>query len=260
MSDRMFALRVYLISLFSCLQSPLGRGEENHGLFQPVGTNVQVITRDGRMLRGQIDARSTSEILWLSVTQENITIASHLSIEMLASITAAPPIQLPYDSTPSVVALRPAFPAHQQINSPGRVVSLHTFARSANWDGDAEIDGLELYLLPLDQFGRQVPATGLVSAELTVYRGDARLQDGAVERHSWTIPVTVDTPISEAASLVRLPFRDLQPEHELDLQPFGDLHVRFAVSGQRVVESTISGIELCPFSPTQDLRRVRKIR
>lgn len=260
MLNRFVGWEAYLVVMFCCAQFPIGHSAETDGLNPSVGASVQVATTDGRTLRGQIDARSTPEVLWLSVSQENITITSRVGTDQIVSITAAPPISLPTDSTQSLRAInRHALPDRSD-QSLGPVASLSAFARPANWDRDAEIDGLELFLQPLDQFGRMVHASGIANAELTVYRGDARLRGGAVERQSWSIPVSATTPISENAIVVRLPFRGLQPENELDLQPFGDLRIRFSVAGQGVFESTIAGVGLRPFSPTQDLRMTRQIR
>jgi hypothetical protein len=48
----------------------------------------------------------------------------------------------------------------------GRVVSLQAIARLAQWDSDAEIDGVELRVQPITSDGRLIPVSGSISASM----------------------------------------------------------------------------------------------
>lgn len=227
------------------------------------GSTVAVATATGRIVRGQVDRRTSSEYLWLSAEVEGMSIATRLTAADVVNIVPSKPISLPppgasdaaNDVEPPRVTGGDKVPVARS-----RVRTLAIFAQLENWDDDPEPDGLRLHLVPRGATGEVIRASGSVSAGLTVYRGDWRSTRGSYrEEESWSAEVRA-TESGPHGAVIDLPFRNIHPEGDRDLQPLGDLRVRFDVAGEGSFDAALDDVELRPFSWTRDMRTLRSSR
>ena len=136
------------------------------------------------------------------------------------------------------------------------VRSLLLDAGLANWDADADDDGLIAYVTPLDANGRPTPAAGTLSIDLIGMTGPRRPTWSATSRgpdeqrpvlETWTVGLSPDDFATvDGAAAVRLPFTRGEPADNPHLRSFGVLRARFAVPGSDLVEAEIDPLRLRP--------------
>ena len=148
---------------------------------------------------------------------------------------------------------------HQAATSNGNTLaqSLAVFAHIDNWNGDSKSDGLRVYLRPTDANGEVVQASGTVSVQLNVYRGDVRNTAGRFhEEESWSYELSKND-YDQTGATITLPFRRIQPDSDHEIYALGTLNVRLKIAGQGVLDATLDDVELRKCSITSDLRRRR---
>jgi hypothetical protein len=121
----------------------------------------------------------------------------------------------------------------------GRVVSLQAIARLAQWDSDAEIDGVELRVQPITSDGRLIPVNGNISASMhaaTRPRYESERPTEELER--WNESIRAED-FGPDGAIVRLPFRRRWPDRDLNTSNNGRVQVRLGVPGHGTFDATI---------------------
>ena len=130
----------------------------------------------------------------------------------------------------------------------------------ANWDGDVETDGLVVDLLPLDDYGQLIPASGVVEVELFASQRRIRLNDAPLSGGDtfelldrWSQAV-IPEQVGPNGVRLRLPFGRIHPELNSDwlAYSYGLVHVRFVVPGSGVFDDSRDGVRIRPWAPNRD--------
>lgn len=152
------------------------------------GELVVVWLEDGRMLAGEVDPRTNDDRLWLRSSSRTFVVSTSAGWEQIKAVNAGG-VRLPVDEfskrmdeflpkggepteLPAVASAgipnvtTPVIRSIPQKNAATRVTSLDVEARVANWDQDAETDGVEIRVFPRNTFGELVPVSGQITATL----------------------------------------------------------------------------------------------
>jgi len=227
---------------------------------------VHVELSSGREFTGILDARTNDQQLWLRWRVGEVELQRPIAWDR---ITAA---QLQGEAIDVVDLKKRA----EDLATPGRTVvernsfrsdpeksqlpatsvrpvrSIRCDAWLANWDADAEFDGLILNIETLDQDGIAVPATGTVEAELITIDYVLGYQ---ASTSGGRIPVTLgrwSQPWESARRYVQLEFQARPPQLEPRLDRYAVLKVRVTIPGHGVFEQELDGIRTRPFTPVKN--------
>ncbi|MEO2011477.1 MAG: hypothetical protein ABGX22_22575 [Pirellulaceae bacterium] len=151
--------------------------------------------------------------------------------------------------------------AERALNAMGfkqRLVTVSVKARLAQWDNDAALDGVEVLVMPLDDAGRLVPVRGTVMLELTAPRAVDREQSPrlhgvrfqTVARSAHQVKAS---DFTAEGTVLRLRFRQTDPQFDSTWLSTGILKVRLVVPGSGVFRASVDDLEIRPFSPIRDL-------
>ncbi len=135
-----------------------------------------------------------------------------------------------------------------------RVSSIRIDAQGANWDADAEWDGVLVYLECFDTAGRPIAANGTVSFDLIGFMPGYLHQDPqALLPHwgHWTRQASPDQFNLRGLPL-RLEFQAFDPERSTGLSSAASLHARLVVPGQGVFSAVVDFVRVRRFSPQRD--------
>lgn len=117
-------------------------------------------------------------------------------------------------------------------------------ARIANWDSDPAADGLLLELYVLDENGQPLHVPGQLTAKLIGLRqqitgGQTTVgrQPPVADLESWSQPLRVAN-FADGVAIVKLPFRRLVPERDLDIAPGTLLQISYGVSSVGVFKAS----------------------
>ncbi|MBI3865867.1 MAG: hypothetical protein HY290_28670 [Planctomycetia bacterium] len=240
---------------------------------------VVVHTRQGRILTGEVDAQTSRSRLWLRLTEPNIVVLSQVDWGDVARVEAnghriSAEEFLPEAERQKSLVLAGVFakpridPAESGAadlkRTTPRVRALRIEAELANWDGDAEVDGFEVRVYPLAADRSVVPVAGMLRAQLfgqnitpdqmfEPMRGDYdRLEQ-------WSQRVSVDD-FSAHEAVIRLPFRSIHPEFEVDVRNNGQLNASLSVDGHGVYDATVP-VTMRTYSPIRErLQQTRRDR
>lgn len=249
------------------------------------GDFVAVQLRDGRILSGVVDERTDGVELWLHSAEPSILVltstpwAEIRSARVAGKTLTADDFQKEAEQskTPLPIATfrQPAVSVQPAKPAPSRAQSLDLFASIANWDRDAESDGLSLRLNPLSADGSTTAVDGLLVVRLLGRRRGTRdLRTSPPSFGFWTngTPTTTYAPLhaderyveigrwterikasrfTRDGYLARLPFQNLQPEDDLDLDGDGLVECRLSVKGQGILNAT-TYVSLREYSPLRD--------
>ena len=248
------------------------------------------------MLTAEVDAPTNNRFLWLRSTAPSMSISSAVpwdqvsgatyegrSLDVNELRTLADRLKselVPEDPDSSLPPPRPTrlrLAAPSPPHRPHRVQSLEIDARIANWDADAEMDGLEIRISPLGPHGTVVPVSGSLRVRLTGQRvRGRRLREGFSEtlggihdRHRighhvrgtrsreqfpeigrWSHPVH-PLQFDPYGAVFRLPFRTVQPGLDLEFDPYGQLHAQFTAPMHGSFAASIP-VRIRAFSPVRD--------
>jgi hypothetical protein len=276
-----FVLSLHLAFLFA----PYGSGATQAQAASP----VTVVVSSGRVFTGFVDEKTDEAKLWLRIetgrshllrpiqwdrvlkaSVDSETVTPHEFKQRAQTLETASPtydadIASPNDRSHTL----PPPPEHVlpprviEVRPPARVRSIHVEAQIANWDGDVEVDGLIVRVYPLADDGQVAPAAGSLSAELTAPRkrpSSLAPTSRGVTRETigrWSRKLEADA-VGPTGAVYQLEFQALHPDFHTDLASHGILHVRLAVPGSGVFETTTTDIRIRPFSPIRDeLQRTR---
>lgn len=137
------------------------------------------------------------------------------------------------------------------------MVTVMAGARLAQWDNDAQLDGVEVLVTPLDGSGRVLPVRGTVTLELRAPRAVDREQAPRLHGYSFQTVARSSHQISPGdfgpdGVVVRLHFRQYDPQRDLTWLDSGVLHVRLVVPGSGVFRTSVDDLKIRPFSPLRD--------
>ena len=241
----------------------------------------------GRSLTGEVDSRSNDSQLWLRFVQERTMIVrridwdrvadvqigdSAMSVDelrtQLAKLGSEPPKAFRFEE-------RYAFNAKEtqivhEIGGPARLSTARGFiprqhrdplapvrtiaidAYVANWDADVEVDGIALYVYPLDGHGMLTPTGGSLEVTLVGHYSAGYTSPGQFQRIGRWARSVRPANVGADGFLFRLPFQAVHPEFERELSKTGLLHVRLSVPGHGVFEASEAALRVRPYSPVRD--------
>lgn len=234
---------------------------------------VEVTKANGAILTGQVDSRSDHRQLWLRNDEERVSLAVSISwdeisraqvdgneisrqglAEQLLPLATTRPVS---DVLLDSIELQPARHTDSIRRGVGeRVSSLQIAACLANWDADAQPDGVELYVVATNRRGFSVPVRGNLQVQLLGLKQTSRHRHrpGELRRWSESVQPSHFGPSVSDGSLgarYRLPFRSLEPTSDWRLGPEAVVHARLGVYGAGSFEAT-TPIVLRQFSPLRD--------
>lgn len=259
------------------------------------GVPIAISLSDGRILTGEVDSRTSDSELWLHSAEPSILI---LSSTPWSDVTAAriadttltteefrKRIDLLKTPAPTqhfqrrVKAVPEAFQAVTPI-----VQSIEIVPELANWKRGVAPDGLEIRVRSLAVDRHPVVAEGIVTVRLlgrrfgfndrlqspvafgfwndggTIREYTSRLNSSRyIELGRWSERLSKKDAIG-SEYVLRLPFRNVNPEFDLDVALDGIVTARWSVDGQSVHE-TSTPLQLRTFSPfREELQRERGSR
>ncbi len=171
-------------------------------------------------------------------------------------------------------------PSNRETTEAGdsRVRYIEIDAVTANWDSDAQWDGIVLRVWPMNQWGEVIPVSGILDVTLSGDRGDPPHFDRHGDRiqsiDHWVRWLRESHYGNDGAN-VRLEFQAFRPEprnfagtdrwHVFQADPgwwlrnnSGDVFVRMTVPGHGVFEASVSlPVRLRRFSPLRDRYFIR---
>ncbi|QDU90392.1 hypothetical protein Pla175_37960 [Pirellulimonas nuda] len=216
------------------------------------GEPLAAYTTDGRVLRGDLDPRSTDAVLCLSVDAAGVTISSATPAALVARVEQASPVALPPVWHGGVGP--ELLPFHPDRSTWGDAVvrSLEVLAAPGSWDADPQIDGLRLWVRPRGADGGYTNVAGSLRCELRVESGDPRThQRGFAVTERWRRELTLDDYGPEGA-VVELPYSRLRPEQRSEFPRLGVLSVRMVVPGEGVIDALVTDVPLAAPSFNRD--------
>jgi hypothetical protein len=240
-----------------------------------VRADVEILTDDGRVLTGELDARTTADHLWVRKESENVILATSVRWTAIASAKVdGQPLdvaqlaersdQLASETRPrfwqetsaspgtgSVQRSPPSDRAPAATTRSGRITSLEIEAVLVNLDRDVEPDGYEVAITVVDEFGHEVPVKGSLYVRLMGERNihhTGRIRFEVFE--TWNQPVAPHH-FKDGVAMYVLPFRTFNPEFDDELRPDAQLNVRLGVFGEGNFAAT-TPVPLWNFSPYRD--------
>jgi len=252
---------------------------------------IRVELDDHRTLFGHVDARTNEETLWLCSLSPGIVLRSgfdwnevvrvHFAAGTLSSAEfrrVAPSLALdpehvdhaafsakdPSDERlpPELTAGNDSWP-QDALSTTQRfptlpVASLSIEAGVANWDDDVEPDGLRVFVSPLDREGNIVPINGTLDFTLvgqsvnTPYNRRRVGRSGLFpELGRWSRRVR-KSDFDRSVAVYELPFRQINPEFDLAIAPYGLLNARLGVAGLGRFDASDDNVDLRPLSRIRD--------
>lgn len=234
--------------------------------------SVTAILRDGRSVKGVIDIRTDAHHLWLRRTLDGFDLASGFAwTEVLAGriedreldanqlqrwaeenkkpgrpfsqVARAQSSNLPSGVQPSAKRARPK--------------TLVIQAQLAQWDKDAQSDGLRIAVSPLDAHGQLVPVDGHVEFTLVVEHeridGGQRFIKGPVfpegERFSFVVS---RQDFADGAAFYELAFSKIHPDFDPNIASQALVHARLSVPTVGVFEASDAQVCLRELSCFRD--------
>jgi hypothetical protein len=143
----------------------------------------------------------------------------------------------------------------------GRVTSLEIEALLVNLDRDVEPDGYELAIAAVSESGESIPVKGDLYVRLMVERivhhtGRIRFED----IQQWSLPVSPHDFDENGVAAYVLPWRNLEPEFDVELCNAANLNARLGVVGDGNFAATVP-VPLREFNPYRDqLQLLQKSR
>jgi hypothetical protein len=259
-----------LVVLFAAQLAPSCFCRELENPPSPAASQVNVLLRDGRRFIAHVDQHTDDETLWLRVERNSVAMSTGFTWDLVqsvrvndASFTAAEfrdvseyfISKLPVShNKPGSLTIVPTlgFGIIDPRVATEKVQMLSVDANVANWDRDAELDGIELRILPRAANGRVLPLNGAVMVDLI-----GREQMPGTTPHgfptlgSWTQPIRAAQFAGQSGAVVRLPFRNAYPTLDLGLLSFGMVAVRLNATGHGESEAN-APVRLRTFNPIRD--------
>jgi hypothetical protein len=234
---------------------------------------VTVELDSGRAFVGEVDAKSDDERMWIRFSQPGVTLLRPIAWDRIARVrrgdavltagelraslpslaTETPSVE-PADSPPLTAEAVPrgrllpeaALDLHPAL--PPRVAMLQIRATAANWDGDVELDGIELEVEPLTGGRYRLPVDGTLYVHLL---GSLRHREALPDLGRWTRRVR-ESDFVHGVAVYRLPFQAIHPQFDLEVEKLGLVHARLAVPAHGVFDASEELVYLRPFSAMRE--------
>ncbi|HEV3021992.1 MAG TPA: hypothetical protein VGX76_05975, partial [Pirellulales bacterium] len=244
---------------------------------------ILVETVSGRVFTGQIDIRTSRQVLVLRTGTQNVTIVRPIEWKCVVRIRldgkSLTPVELLQEleasGWPRSNQDLPESPPSPQ--KPGRlpgpsdelseegpasaldsaqplppVSSLHIEASVAKWNSGADNDGVLLRVFPLDAQGNIVPVGGTLEVDLIGQQEATQTRGNPFPQLArWGQPVDAQDVGANGATY-RLPFQAWSPDVNLQFGSYGSVHARLSVPGQGVFDDTATMVRVRPYSSTRD--------
>lgn len=219
---------------------------------------------DGRQIFGRVAATTNDSQLDLVVASERVHLTAHLKWEQVASFKVRDrqvsvarfrkqlsKYMLPEPASKNAVSRPPGITPllNQDTGEPiashqSTPRSVQMEARLANWDQDAEPEGLLLELFVLDGTGHPTVAPGQLTAKLTGIRQEVTGGRDTLDRkppvtplEQWSLNVR-NSDFANGRTVVKLPFRILQPNRDLNIAAETLLEISYGVSSVGVFRAS----------------------
>jgi hypothetical protein len=236
---------------------------------------VRVELVSGRVLVGQVDARSGSNRLWLRTGDAQAHVVRPVDWDRVARATVAgnalepaafrawvlerPPVEPP----PAAVAgsrvdggVR-ASADPRPLPAASKVRTLVLSAYLANWDADVEADGLIVSAAPLDESGRITEVRGTLEAELIGTQRLSRTRGEPLPQMArWTVPL--QGSLGPEGYTLRMPFQAVDPEYATALWSHGLVRGRLVAPGHGVFEADAGLVRIRAFNPLRDRQQLQR--
>ena len=229
--------------------------------------DVEVHTADGRVLTGEVDSRTTDDLLWIRQESDTIILATPVPWTAIGSASVdGQPVevaQLAEQREQLATEARLGFLLEYAAEAPllepdchiplvGRVTSLEIDAVLVNLDRDVEPDGYELVIAAVDESGRNVPVRGdlyvrLMTERIVQHTGRTLFEDV----QQWSLPVSPHDFDENGVAAYVLPWRNLEPEFDFELCTAANLNARLGVVGDGNFAATVP-VVLREFNPYRD--------
>ena len=238
----------------------------------PADTQLTLHVRDGRLLTGHINQRTDDEVVWLRVSRGGVFLSTGLTWDLIQEVQVGekrysaadframgPAFASPSPKSSTISApnkTTPSRPVSNLAQRPAattfsRVQSLELEAQIANWDRDAESDGIALRVLPLAADGRVLAIDGVISVQL-IGRNfvDARNTEGFPRLGQWSQRVRSADFHGASGAMYQLPiFAPL--DHDPSVLSIGMVHVQLNAFGQGDFEA-VTPTRLRNYNPIRD--------
>jgi hypothetical protein len=249
-------------------------------IMPPVGDTPEITVhlKSGRRFVAQVDRRTDQRYLWLRFGDKTAVIlrpvrwdrvitasiagrnVSHDKLRLMAERLRTLPVsvQRPPVRPNPIAPPRDIPPLRFGAPRPTlRVTSMDVSVSLGNWDDDVESDGLVIRVSPRDSRVELVrtPCTLRVSlvGQRFISLSEAPRKRGARMEQigSWSRQVSAEQ-IGSSGAMFRLPFQGVDPQFDLDMDRIGLVRVALVVPGSGVIERTIDGVRVRPFSVLRD--------
>ncbi|QDU54767.1 hypothetical protein [Aeoliella mucimassa] len=225
---------------------------------------ARVTMVDGRVVTGEIDDATDRDHLWIRRGEGRVLMATSYKwseVEQVELDGQPRTSQQLLESLQKISKPWPKYPLLEEkdrlrIKQPSadagrRATSASFVARLSNWDGDVEPDGYLVELTVFDQFGKAMPVRGTVQARLVGERTSSYIVPGEPEElERWSDNLSLDQFTDNVVTL-RLPFRSIRPEQQVELAPGAILEIEVGAFGHtRLASST--AVPTRVFNPVRD--------
>ncbi len=220
------------------------------------GDLVRAQTQDGKISTGEVDAETDDNLLWLRLTAPSIVVKHGIRWSVISKISHADRQFSAAEFRPVAEKLKSAVPADifspkatDRVGKPDvesnrgktvpsrRVQSIRIETVAANWDADVELDGLELWVIPVTADGGVLPVEGMLSVQL-IGQNYARRGPAYPTIGRWSRRVRIADYDDFRGALYRLPFQTVNPEFDLDFGWSGIVNCRLSESGHGNFEAS----------------------
>ena len=236
---------------------------------------LKVALVDGRQVAGQVDSRTDLDRLWIARTEDNVGLASgflwaeissgevgseRLNAEELRRWSVERPIQHPskLDTTYKPVDKRVAMnvpPNAKPLTSSVKSLAIRAFV--GQWDQDAQSDGLQIFVSPLDKDGRLVPVSGQIDftlmSEKEAYGGQpiskSHPKFAPIAQFSHKVRAS---DFANGPAVYHLAFLKQHPDFDPRIATQALLHARLAIPGRGVFEASDAQVSLREYSRFRD--------
>ena len=219
---------------------------------------------DGRVVTGTVDDATDTVDLWIRRGDDRVLLATSYRWQEVASVELDGEAWTPdeivgllsrvskpwpryalFEQEEKLQVERPSVEVRQQATSASFV------ARLANWDADVEPDGYLVELTVYDQFGRPMPVRGSVRARLVGERTTSYLVPGEpVELERWSETLE-QSQFANGPAVLRLPFRQIRPEHQTEIAPGALLELEVGAFGHGQMAAS-AAVPTRQFNPVRD--------
>ncbi len=251
-----------VVGITGLILAEAATGQSDWAKFES-GDDLVVTTTTGQTLRGQLSGASTAHELCLVSTTEGVVLESRTPVGSVARVERGRVVSVPplwnaanYQSN-ELVPRDSALPTTStEAPTADRVQALEVFAVPVNWDADADVDGLRVWVVPRSSQTQVLAIAGSLQAELLVDNGaEVPNRRRFISRERWSRELT-HTEFSPDGAVVELPFRHVESTGELAVPPLGVLKVRYVVAGQGAFDAIVPDVVLSSYSWNRDQQQL----